>query len=68
MLLPHDASRWPIEGTVTDFLVWWMDPERPQIRLVPAVSRYRRSDFDTWRLTNAPTGDPRVLDQFRFDP
>ncbi|MGW0021112.1 hypothetical protein ACWDUD_22565 [Rhodococcus sp. NPDC003382] len=67
LLLPGDTGSWPAEGTVTDFLVWWMDPERPQIRLVPAESRFRREDFDTWCLTHAPTGDPRVLESFRFD-
>ncbi|MEV0251896.1 hypothetical protein AB0H76_35275 [Nocardia sp. NPDC050712] len=68
LLLPDGAGRWPTEGTVTDFLVWWMDPRKAQIRLVAAESCYRRDDFDTWCLTNAPLGDPRVLDQFRFDP
>ncbi|NKX86845.1 hypothetical protein [Nocardia coubleae] len=68
LLLPNSTSKWPIEGTVTEFLVWWMDPNRPQIRLVPAESCYRREDFATWCLAHAPLGDPRVLDQFRFDP
>ncbi|MGW5387604.1 hypothetical protein [Nocardia sp. NPDC003963] len=67
LLLPFDAGSWPAEGTVTDFLVWWMDPKIAQIRLVPAESRFRREDFDTWCLTNAPTGDPGVLESFRFD-
>ncbi|WP_327148841.1 hypothetical protein [Nocardia sp. NBC_01329] len=66
LLLPDDTSRWPAEGAITDFLVWWMDPKRAQIRLVPAESRFRREDFDTWCLTNAPTGDPGVLEFFRF--
>ncbi|MEV4126677.1 hypothetical protein [Nocardia sp. NPDC049707] len=67
LLLPDDTSKWPAEGTVADFLVWWMDPKRAQIRLVPAESGFRREDFDTWSLTNAPTGDPGVLKLFRFD-
>ncbi|MFD0359888.1 hypothetical protein ACFQZZ_00265 [Nocardia sp. GCM10030253] len=67
LLLPDGASRWPTQGTTADFLIWWMD-ERPQIRLVPADARYRREDFDTWCLTNAPTGDARILEHFRFDP
>lgn len=49
LLLPFDSSRWPTEGTVTDFKIWWMD-DRPQIRLVPAEPIYRREDFDTWIL------------------
>ncbi len=68
LLLPDGASRWPAQGTTADFLVWWMDEKRPQIRLVPADARYRREDFDTWCLTNAPTGDPRILELFQFDP
>jgi hypothetical protein len=68
LLLPDDVSRWPAQSAVTDFLIWWMDEKKPQIRLVPADAGYRREDFDTWCLTNAPTGDPRVLEHFRFDP
>jgi hypothetical protein len=45
--LPFDPGRWPALGTVTDFVIWWID-ERPQIRLMPADPRYRREDFDTW--------------------
>lgn len=67
LLLPFDTGCWPDEGTVTDFFVWWMDPKKAQIRLVPAESCFRRGDFDTWCLTNAPTGDPGVLESFRFD-
>jgi ribosomal protein S1 len=50
LLLPFDADRWPAEGTVTDFKIWWMD-DRPQIRLVPVEPLYRREDFDTWILS-----------------
>lgn len=45
--LPFDPGRWPAIGTVTGFIIWWVD-ERPQIRLMPADPRYRREDFDTW--------------------
>ena len=45
--LPRDPGRWPALGTVTAFIIWWID-ERPQIRLVPADPRYRREDFDAW--------------------
>lgn len=45
--LPRDPGRWPALGTVTTFIIWWID-ERPQIRLVPADPRYRREDFGTW--------------------
>lgn len=67
LLLPFDTGSWPAEGTITDFLVWWMDPKNAQIRLVPAESRFRREDFDTWCLTNAPTGNFGVLESFQFD-
>ncbi|MBU3066122.1 hypothetical protein KO481_31975 [Nocardia sp. NEAU-G5] len=67
LLLPFDVSRWPAEGVVTDFLIWWMDPKNPQIRLVPAKSIYRREDFDEWSSKNAPRGDPGILSRFRFD-
>ncbi len=45
--MPRDPGRWPALGTVTSFIIWWID-ERPQIRLVPADPRYRREDFGTW--------------------
>ncbi|MFF4353784.1 hypothetical protein [Streptomyces sp. NPDC001530] len=47
LLLPRDPARWPEEGTVTDFEIWWMD-ERPQIRLKPVKSAYLLEDFDSW--------------------
>jgi hypothetical protein len=47
LLLPRDPARWPAEGTVTDFEIWWMD-ERPQIRLKPVESAYLLEDFDCW--------------------
>jgi hypothetical protein len=50
LLLPFDEARWPVEGTVTEFEVWWMD-ERPQIRLKPVDPEYVRDDFDRWILT-----------------
>lgn len=45
--LPRDPDRWPPLGTITQFMIWWID-ERPQIRLMPADPRYRREDFTTW--------------------
>jgi hypothetical protein len=45
--MPRDPGRWPALGTVTSFIIWWID-ERPQIRLVPADPHYRREDFDAW--------------------
>lgn len=49
LLLPKDVTRWPAEGTITDFAIWWLD-ERPQIRLVPVDERYRREDFTDWLI------------------
>ncbi|MFF1916276.1 hypothetical protein ACFVYE_32755 [Streptomyces sp. NPDC058239] len=43
----RDPARWPAEGTVTDFEIWWMD-ERPQIRLKPVDPAYLVEDFDCW--------------------
>src|SRR5262249_33207378 len=34
VLLPEQAERWPAEGTVTDFEIWWAD-DRQQVRLKP---------------------------------
>jgi len=46
-MVPDDLNRWPALGTVIDFVIWWID-ERPQIRLMPTNSHYRREDFSTW--------------------
>jgi hypothetical protein len=47
--MPRDPARWPALGTVTTFIIWWIDEwPRPEIRLVPADPRYRREDFATW--------------------
>lgn len=32
LLLPEPAEQWPVEGTITDFEVWWAD-SRQQVRL-----------------------------------
>lgn len=47
LLLPMDAARWPTEGTVADFELWWADPDprRQQIRLKPADPVLLREDF-----------------------
>lgn len=47
LMLPCDVARWPIVGTVAEFVVWWFD-ERPQIRLKPVDRRFLRDDFDAW--------------------
>ncbi|MFJ4327901.1 hypothetical protein ACIP3A_32985 [Streptomyces tricolor] len=44
LLLPEREERWPAEGTVADFEVWWAD-NRHQIRLKPSDPRYLREDF-----------------------
>ncbi|MEV0976554.1 hypothetical protein [Streptomyces sp. NPDC049915] len=44
LLLPEQEERWPVEGTVADFEVWWAD-SRQQIRLKPSDPRYLREDF-----------------------
>ncbi|WP_331769564.1 hypothetical protein OG948_38085 (plasmid) [Embleya sp. NBC_00888] len=44
LMLPEDAGRWPDEGDVAEFEVWWAD-DRPQIRLKPVDSRFLRHDF-----------------------
>ncbi|MFJ6564200.1 hypothetical protein ACIQMV_30915 [Streptomyces sp. NPDC091412] len=44
LLLPEQAERWPAEGTITDFEVWWAD-SRQQLRLKPSDPQYLRKDF-----------------------
>ncbi|MFD9903582.1 hypothetical protein [Streptomyces sp. NPDC059063] len=44
LLLPREAGRWPVEGTVADFEVWWAD-DRRQLRLKPSDPRYLADDF-----------------------
>ncbi|MFJ8533271.1 hypothetical protein [Streptomyces sp. NPDC093591] len=44
LLLPEREERWPTEGTVADFEVWWAD-SRQQIRLKPSDPQYLREDF-----------------------
>ncbi|MEU3529267.1 hypothetical protein AB0E62_36360 [Streptomyces sp. NPDC038707] len=44
LLLPERTERWPVEGTVADFEVWWADSRR-QVRLKPSDPRYLRDDF-----------------------
>ncbi|WP_255311328.1 hypothetical protein [Streptomyces viridosporus] len=44
VLLPEEAKDWPVEGTVTDFELWWAD-DRRQIRLKPSDARCPHSDF-----------------------
>ncbi|WDV50249.1 hypothetical protein PV963_07665 [Streptomyces coeruleorubidus] len=44
LLLPEQVERWPAEGTVTDFEVWWVD-SRQQVRLKPSDLEYLRTDF-----------------------
>ncbi|MGW4196470.1 SUKH-3 domain-containing protein [Streptomyces sp. NPDC005004] len=47
LLLPRASERWPEEGTVAEFEVWWAD-ERPQVRLKPVARQFLREDFDEW--------------------
>lgn len=46
-------ARWPVEGTVTRFEVWWAADEPQQIRLRPLDPAYRCDDFaeyvERWR-------------------
>ncbi|WP_437096762.1 hypothetical protein [Streptomyces sp. enrichment culture] len=44
VLLPREAKDWPVEGTVTDFEIWWADEHR-QIRLKPSDPQYLCDDF-----------------------
>lgn len=44
LLLPEQAERWPAEGTVTDFEVWWAF-DRQQLRLKPSDPQYLRKNF-----------------------
>jgi len=53
LLLPIDADRWPREGSVVEFEVWWAD-ERPQLRLKPVDPRFLRNDFDQWQAKMRP--------------
>ncbi|NUK21587.1 hypothetical protein HRW11_01150 [Streptomyces lunaelactis] len=43
----RDPARWPAEGCVADFEIWWMG-ERAQIRLKPVDPAYLVEDFDRW--------------------
>ncbi|MEU5999337.1 hypothetical protein ABZ837_16100 [Streptomyces sp. NPDC047197] len=45
LLLPLDAERWPAEGTVGEFEVWWAGAESRQIRLKPVDPAFLREDF-----------------------
>ncbi|MFC1404559.1 MULTISPECIES: SUKH-3 domain-containing protein [Streptacidiphilus] len=53
LLLPVDADRWPREGSVVEFEVWWAD-ERPQLRLKPVDPCFLRDDFDRWQARMRP--------------
>jgi len=44
LLLPLDPGRWPMEGTASEFEVWWAD-DRPQVRLKPVDPQFLREDF-----------------------
>ncbi|MFE0174513.1 hypothetical protein ACFWZ2_19530 [Streptomyces sp. NPDC059002] len=45
VFLARAEERWPVEGTVAEFEVWWADPDRQQIRLKPADPTHLRDDF-----------------------
>ncbi|WP_431787582.1 hypothetical protein HLK56_00145 [Streptomyces sp. G9] len=44
LLLPSEGEKWPAEGTVADFEIWWADSGQ-QIRLKPSDPQYLRTDF-----------------------
>ncbi|WP_307794026.1 hypothetical protein [Actinacidiphila bryophytorum] len=46
-LLPETADRWPTEGTVTEFELWWAD-ERQQVRLKAVDPQFVTDDFDEY--------------------
>ncbi|MEV5977976.1 hypothetical protein [Streptomyces sp. NPDC052114] len=46
LLLPGDADRWPVEGTVTRFEVWWAHQDARQVRLKPVDPAFLRADFE----------------------
>ncbi|SHE55474.1 hypothetical protein [Streptoalloteichus hindustanus] len=57
-LLPSDQGRWPGDGEVLDFEIWWMD-EQPQIRLKPLKREYLCEDFEGYVARNGwPEGHP----------
>jgi hypothetical protein len=43
--LPDAADRWPAEGTLAEFELWWAD-ERQQVRLKPVDPQFVTDDFD----------------------
>ncbi|MFI1766665.1 hypothetical protein ACH41H_32065 [Streptomyces sp. NPDC020800] len=59
LLLPEQAERWPAEGTVTDFEIWWAD-SRQQVRLKPSDPRYLREDFTGFAALVRPSWPSEV--------
>lgn len=56
VLLPRGRSEdWPVEGTVTDFEVWWVHSDHPQVRLKPADPQYLCEDFADFVARYRPT-------------
>ncbi|MFG2650256.1 hypothetical protein [Streptomyces sp. NPDC048436] len=60
LMLPMTAERWPAEGTVTGFEVWWADAGRVQIRLKPVELAYLNEDFDELMASLHPNWRSRV--------
>ncbi|MEU7579310.1 hypothetical protein AB0B50_17100 [Streptomyces sp. NPDC041068] len=48
LLLPRDEERWPAEGDVAEFEVWWADEHRQQVRLKPTDPALLAEDFDEY--------------------
>jgi hypothetical protein len=46
-LLPDAVDRWPAEGTLADFELWWAD-ERQQVRLKAVDPQFVTDDFDEY--------------------
>ncbi|MFJ9676626.1 S1 RNA-binding domain-containing protein [Streptomyces sp. NPDC101194] len=44
-LLPRRIEDWPVEGTATDFEIWWVHEEHQHIRLKPSGPKYLCEDF-----------------------
>ncbi|AXE78109.1 S1 RNA-binding domain-containing protein [Streptomyces atratus] len=56
VLLPRRRIEdWPVEGTVTDFEIWWVHTGHQQIRLKPSDPKYLCEDFADFVARYRPT-------------
>ncbi|MGW2087470.1 S1 RNA-binding domain-containing protein [Streptomyces sp. NPDC001880] len=56
VLLPRERIEdWPVEGTVTDFEVWWVHSDHQQVRLKPSDPQYLCEDFADFVARYRPT-------------